>query len=96
MRILRTLKYWFVQFIAFCASNFNEFLDKNGPYSAAAISFYSLFSLFPLMLALISVFGFVLGIGEFKQQLIEGPGTADSRPGRKRRHDPAGHRFTVG
>ena len=72
MRIFRTIKHGFVQFIAFCASNFNEFLDKNGPYSAAAISFYSLFSLFPLMLALISVFGFVIGIGEFKQRLIEG------------------------
>ena len=72
MRIFRTIKLGFVQFIAFCASNFNEFLDKNGPYSAAAISFYSLFSLFPLMLALISVFGFVIGIGEFKQRLIEG------------------------
>ena len=69
---MRTIRYWFVQFISFCASNFNEFLDKNGPYSAAAISFYALFSLFPLMLALISVFGFVVGIGGFKEQLIEG------------------------
>ena len=64
--------FWFSQFIKFCASNFNEFLDKNGPYNAAAISFYSLFSLFPLMLALVSVFGFLLGIGGFQEKLIEG------------------------
>ncbi len=69
---MRILTYWFSQFIKFCASNFNEFLGKNGPYNAAAISFYALFSLFPLILALVSVFGFLLGIGGFQERLIEG------------------------
>lgn len=55
-----------------CASLVNEFLDRNGPYMAAAVSFYSLFSLFPLMLAIISVFGFLLGSPDFKSRLIEG------------------------
>ena len=58
------------RFIAFCASNFNEFLDKNGPYMAAAIAFYALFSIFPLMLALVTVFGFFLGIEDFNQRLV--------------------------
>ncbi len=62
----------FVNFIKFFASAFNEFLDKNGPYMAAAISFYAFFALFPLTLALISVFGFILGIEGFSEQLVEG------------------------
>ncbi|MSQ08975.1 MAG: YihY/virulence factor BrkB family protein [Dehalococcoidia bacterium] len=62
---------YIARFIAFCASNFNEFLDKNGPYMAAAIAFYALFSIFPLMLALVTVFGFFLGIEDFNQRLVE-------------------------
>ncbi len=61
----------FIRFIAFCASNFNEFLDKNGPYMSAAIAFYALFSLFPLMLALIVIFGLFLGLDDFKARLVE-------------------------
>jgi membrane protein len=63
--------HYFIRFIAFCASNFNEFLDKNGPYMSAAISFYALFSIFPLMLALFTVFGFFLGIEDFKSRIVE-------------------------
>ena len=48
--------------IRFIASNFNEFLGKNGPYMSAAIAFYAFFSLFPLSLAIIAVFSLVLGI----------------------------------
>ncbi len=61
---------YLARFIAFCASNFNEFLDKNGPYMAAAIAFYALFSIFPLMLALVTVFGFFLGIEDFNLRLV--------------------------
>jgi membrane protein len=61
----------FIRFIAFCASNFNEFLEKNGPYMSAAVSFYALFSLFPLFLALVIVFGLFLGIENFKTRLVE-------------------------
>lgn len=60
-----------VEFIRFCASGFNEFLDKNGAYMAASISFYTLFSMFPLMLALLSIFGFLLHSEELQDQLIE-------------------------
>ncbi|MDP6666181.1 MAG: YihY/virulence factor BrkB family protein [Dehalococcoidia bacterium] len=58
--------------ISFVASNFNEFLAKNGPYMSAAIAFYAFFSLFPLSLALIAVFSLVLGIEGFEERLIEG------------------------
>lgn len=69
--MLTTPYRYFAKFIAFCASNFNEFLDKNGPYMAAAIAFYALFSMFPLMLALVTVFGFFLGIENFNQRLVD-------------------------
>ena len=46
----------------------NDFLGKNCPYIAGAIAFYTLFSIFPLFLAIISVLGYVLGSrGEAEQ-----------------------------
>ena len=56
----------------FIASNFNEFLAKNGPYMSAAIAYYAFFSLFPLSLALIAVFSLVLGIEGVEEQVITG------------------------
>jgi membrane protein len=58
--------------VKFIASNFNEFLAKNGPYMSAAIAYYAFFSLFPLSLALIAVFSLVLGIEGFEDKLITG------------------------
>lgn len=60
----------FVELVKLCASGFNEFLDKNGPYMAAAISYYSLLSMFPLLLGLLSLFGYLLGSSEFEQRLF--------------------------
>ena len=40
--------------------NVREFLTKNGPYMAAAISFYSFLSLFPLLIAVIAILSFFL------------------------------------
>lgn len=51
----------FLRFILFCVDAVNEFLGKNCPYVAGAIAFYTLFSIFPLMLAVISVLGYVVG-----------------------------------
>ncbi len=51
----------FVRFIIFCVDSINDFLRKNCPYIAGAVAFYTLFSLFPLFLAMISILGFVLG-----------------------------------
>ena len=50
----------------------NEFFARNGPYMAAAVSFYALFCMFPLMLALIAVAGFFLESESFRDRLIEG------------------------
>ena len=61
-----------VLIVKFVASNFNEFLAKNGPYMSAAISYYAFFSLFPLSLALITVFSLFLGIEGFEEDLIAG------------------------
>lgn len=52
---------YFVRLVLFCADAVNDFLSKNCPYIAGAISFYTLFSMFPLVLALISIAGYVLG-----------------------------------
>ncbi len=57
-------------FITFIADNFNEFLEKNGPYMAAAISFYAFLSLFPLLIALIAIFSFILGDLEIEERII--------------------------
>ena len=51
----------FVRFVLFCCDTTNDFLSKNCPYIAGAISFYTLFSMFPLLLAVTSVLGYVLG-----------------------------------
>ena len=45
----------------FCADAVNDFLERNCPYIAGAISFYTLFSMFPLFLAVISILGYILG-----------------------------------
>ena len=52
---------YFVRFILFCSDAVNDFLRKNCPQFAGAISFYALFSFFPLVLAIISVTAFVRG-----------------------------------
>ncbi len=39
----------------------NQFLGNNCPHLAAAISFYGLFSLFPMMLAVITILGYIAG-----------------------------------
>ena len=52
---------YFVRFVLFCADTVNDFLRKNCPHIAGAIAFYALFSFFPLVLAIISIAGFVLG-----------------------------------
>ena len=51
----------FLKFAVVCKDTVNDFLGKNCPPLAAAISFYALFALFPLTLLLISALGFLLG-----------------------------------
>jgi membrane protein len=52
----------------------NEFLTDNCPHLAAAISYYLLFSLFPLVLALISALGFILRSPEMEARVLDGIG----------------------
>ena len=62
---------YFVRFILFCIDSTNDFLGKNCPFIAGAISFYMLFSIFPLALVVISVWGFFLGPDVDKAALAE-------------------------
>ena len=53
---------YFVRFVLFCTDAVNDFLAKNCPYIAGAISFYALFSFFPLVLAIITAAGLINGL----------------------------------
>ena len=63
----------FIRLVLFCADVVNDFMSQNGPYIAAAISFYTLFAIFPLILAVISVLSFMIGNNdaEYATKLIE-------------------------
>ena len=61
----------FVRFILFCADIFNEFLSRNCPYISGAISFYALFSFLPLVLAIISIAGFVTESPDQQEKLAK-------------------------
>src|SRR5690349_20193563 len=51
---------------------FKKFGDDNGGQLAAVISYYGFFSLFPLMLALVSILGFVLsGNPHLQHQIVD-------------------------
>ena len=52
---------YFVRFALLCIDMVNEFLSKNCHYIAGAIAFSMFFSMFPLILAIISIWGFFLG-----------------------------------
>ncbi len=62
---------YFVRLVLLCTEMVNDFLSKNCPYIAGAIAFYMLFSLFPLILATISVWGFFLGPNVDQVELAE-------------------------
>ena len=76
---MRYARLTFVRFILFCVDTVNEFLDKNCHYIAGAIAFYTLFSIFPLLLAIISVLGY-LGPGTPEEQQELALRAADTIP----------------
>ena len=51
---------YFIRFILLCIDTVNDFLGKNCHYIAGAIAFSMFFSMFPLILAIISIWGFFL------------------------------------
>ena len=63
----------FIRLVLFCADVVHAFMSQNGPYIAAAISFYTLFAIFPLLLAVISVLSFMIGSNdtEYATKLVE-------------------------
>ena len=69
-----------VRLVLFCADVVNDFLRKNCPYIAGAIAFYTLFSIFPLLLAATSVLGYVLGTHDAEEQLVLAGDIADVLP----------------
>ncbi len=58
--------FWFLY------DNVNDFISINGHYLAAAIAFYGFLSIFPLSIALITVWRFVIGLEGFEDRLIAG------------------------
>ena len=51
---------------------FYKFVDDQGPYLAAIISFYALLAIFPLLLLATSIFGFVLqGNQDLQEQVLD-------------------------
>ena len=58
--------FWFVY------HNVNDFMTVNGHYLAAAIAFYAFLSIFPLSIALITLWRFVIGLEGFEDRLITG------------------------
>ena len=60
-----------VRIILFTVEAFKLFLHKNCQYMAAAISFYALFSMFPLGLAVISIIGFLIGTDPQNTELAQ-------------------------
>jgi membrane protein len=62
---------YFVRFVLFCSDAVNDFMYKNCPYVAGAIAFYTMFSMFPLFLAVVSIMGFVLGPEAEQAELVE-------------------------
>ena len=58
--------FWFIY------HNVNDFMSVNGHYLAAAIAFYAFLSIFPLSIALITLWRFVVGLEGFEDRLISG------------------------
>ncbi len=59
----------FWQVVVLCRDLVNDFLGKNGMQLSAAIAFYALFSLFPLVLVLFAALGFLSGSSIVAPQL---------------------------
>ena len=60
-----------IRIILFTVEALRLFLHKNCQYMAAAISFYALFSMFPLGLAVISIIGFLIGTDPQNTELAQ-------------------------
>jgi len=58
--------------LGFPIATFFKFIDDQGPYLSAIISFYALLAIFPLLLLAVTIFGFVLqGNTELQQRVLD-------------------------
>jgi membrane protein len=58
--------------LGFPVATFFKFIDDQGPYLAAIISFYALLAIFPLLLLAVTIFGFILqGNPDFQERVID-------------------------
>ena len=58
--------------LGFPVATFFKFIDDQGPYLAAIISFYALLAVFPLLLLAVTIFGFILqGNPDFQERVID-------------------------
>ena len=62
---------YFTRFVLFCADAVNDFMYKNCPHVAGAIAFYTMFSLFPLFLGVVSILGYALGPEAEQAELVQ-------------------------
>jgi len=59
-------------FFGFPIATFYKFIDDQGPYLAAIISFYALLAIFPLLLLAVTIFGFILqGNPDLQERVID-------------------------
>ena len=57
--------------LGFPIATFYKFIDDQGPYLSAIISFYALLAIFPILLLVTSVLGFILqGNPDLQERLI--------------------------
>ncbi len=58
--------------LGFPLATFFKFLDDQGPFLAAIISFYALLAIFPLLLLAVTIFGFILqGNPDLQERVID-------------------------
>jgi len=58
--------------LGFPIATFFKFIDDQGPYLAAIISFYALLAIFPLLLIAVTIFGFFLqGNAGFQERVLD-------------------------
>jgi YihY family inner membrane protein len=59
-------------YLGFPVATFFKFIDDQGPYLAAIISFYALLAIFPLLLLAVTIFGFILqGNPDLQERVID-------------------------
>jgi len=66
----RTPRYWLVVFARVTGRAFKNYAEDRGNQMAAAISYYTLFSLVPVFILVVAIFGLVLRDAELQQRVI--------------------------